>query len=306
LKIFLDPNMLKIEYYEQTINRFSEHEFVTDINHSYDADVIVSMGNILEPQSLEQYKNLKWIALISAGYDHVDLEYLKKRNIMLTNVKDVFSIQIAEDVVSKIMFFNRNLGFHYDRQKEKVWKYKSVSHEIYGSTIGILGTGSIGQHVAKRLKAFDTKIIGYKKTYDHVPHFDVIYTEQHGLYELLKESDYVIVALPLNDHTKYLLDAKALSMMKENALLVNVARGDIIDQQALTKALVSHQIRGAALDVTSPEPLLETDPLWSLDNCFITPHNASASPKIHERIRDEIEDTIDRVLHEKELDNRII
>ncbi len=96
--------MLKIEYYEQTINRFSEHEFVTDINHSYDADVIVSMGSLLEPQSLEQYKNLKWIALISAGYDHVDLEYLKKRNIMLTNAKDVFSIQIAEDVVSKIMF----------------------------------------------------------------------------------------------------------------------------------------------------------------------------------------------------------
>lgn len=306
MKIFLDPTMLKIEVYEQTMNRFKDHVFVIDIKDSFDADVIVSMGSLLEPKSLERYPNLKWIALISAGYDHVDLDYLKKRNIMLTNAKDVFSIQIAEDIISKIMFFNRNLGFHYEKQKERAWKYKSVSNEIYGSTIGILGTGSIGQHVAKRLKAFDTKIIGYKRTFDHIPYFDMIYTEKHGLYELLKESDYVIVALALNDQTKHILDAKALSMMKTNALIINVARGDVIDQQALTKALVSHQIRGAALDVTSPEPLPETDVLWTLDNCFITPHNASASPKIHERIRDEIEDTIDRVIHQKELDNRII
>ena len=306
MKIFLDPTMLKIEVYEQTMNRFKDQVFVIDIKDSFDADVIVSMGSLLEPKSLERYPNLKWVALISAGYDHVDLDYLKKRNIMLTNAKDVFSIQIAEDIISKIMFFNRNLGFHYEKQKERAWKYKSVSNEIYGSTIGILGTGSIGQHVAKRLKAFDTKIIGYKRTFDHIPYFDMIYTEKHGLYELLKESDYVIVALALNDQTKHILDAKALSMMKTNALIVNVARGDVIDQQALTKALVSHQIRGAALDVTSPEPLPETDVLWTLDNCFITPHNASASPKIHERIRDEIEDTIDRVIHQKELDNRII
>ena len=306
MKIFLDPTMLKIEVYEQTMNRFKDHVFVTDIKDSFDADVIVSMGSLLEPKSLERYPNLKWIALISAGYDHVDLDYLKKRNIMLTNAKDVFSIQIAEDIISKIMFFNRNLGFHYEKQKERAWKYKSVSNEIYGSTIGILGTGSIGQHVAKRLKAFDTKIIGYKRTFDHIPYFDMIYTEKHGLYELLKESDYVIVALALNDQTKHILDAKALSMMKTNALIINVSRGDVIDQQSLTKALVSHQIRGAALDVTSPEPLPETDVLWTLDNCFITPHNASASPKIHERIRDEIEDTIDRVIHQKELDNRII
>ncbi|AUD64781.1 hypothetical protein BK011_03465 [Tenericutes bacterium MZ-XQ] len=306
MKIFLDPTMLKIDVYDQTINRFKDHDFVYDIEQSFDADVIVSMGSILEPQSLERYPNLKWIALISAGYDHVDLDYLKKRNIMLTNAKDVFSIQIAEDIISKMMFFNRNLGFHYEKQKEKHWKYKSVNSEIYGSTIGILGTGSIGQHVAKRLKAFDTKIIGYKRTFDHVPFFDVIYTGKNGLYELLKESDYVILALALNDQTKHIIDAKALSMMKPNALLINVARGDVIDQQALTKALMTHQIRGAALDVTTPEPLPETDVLWTLDNCFITPHNASASPKIHERIRDEIEDTIDRVIHKKELDNQII
>lgn len=306
MKIFLDPTMIKVEVYEQTINRFKDCEFVTNIEDSFDADVIVSMGSVLEPHSLDRYPNLKWIALISAGYDHIDLAYLKKRNIMLTNAKDVFSIQIAEDIIAKIMFFNRNLGFHYDKQKEKKWKYKSVNSEIYGSTVGILGTGSIGQHVAKRLKAFDTKIIGYKRTFDHVPFFDVIYTEKNGLYELLKESDYLIVALALNDQTKHILDARALSMMKTNALIINVARGDVIDQQALTKALITHQIRGAALDVTSPEPLPETDILWTLDNCFITPHNASASPKIHERIRDEIEDTIDRVIHQKDLDNRII
>jgi len=304
--IFLDQRVVKLEYYNNFINKYPNHQFVFDEKESFEAEVIISMGHLFDNHTFDLYKNLKYIALISAGYDTLDLEYLKKRQILVTNAKDVFSIQIAEDVIAKILYFNKNLKFHMERQQEGNWTFKSQSHEIYGSTIGILGTGSIGQHVAERLKAFKTKVIGYRRVYDHVPFFDQIHTKEEGLYQLLKESDYVICALPLNEHTRFLLDAKALSMMKQDALLINVARGEIIDQEALTKALISEQIRGAALDVTTPEPLPADHILWTLERCFITPHNASASPKMHQRIAEEVEDTFSRYIQDKTLDNKII
>lgn len=306
MKIFLDQRSVKLEYYDAFIKNNPNHQFVFDVEDSYDAEVIISMGHLFDNQAFEQYHQLKYLALISAGYDTLDLEYLKKRKILVTNAKDVFSIQIAEDVIAKILYFNKNLKFHMEMQQVGEWKFKSQSHEIYGSTVGILGTGSIGQHVAERIKAFKTKVIGYKSVYDHIPHFDQIYTKQEGLYQLLKESDYVIVALPLNEQTKFLLDAKALAMMKPDALLINVARGEIIDQEALIKALISEQIRGAALDVTYPEPLPKDHILWTLERCFITPHNASASPMMHQRIAEEVIDTFSRYINHKTLDNKII
>ena len=306
MKIFLDKRIVQIEYFEHFMNIYPKDTFVFNVESSYDADVIISMGHLFEEKDFNRYTNLKYLALVSAGYDTINLNYFKKRNIVVTNAKDVFSIQIAEDVIAKIMFFNKNIKFHIDHQQKGIWKYKSQSHEIYGSTIGILGTGSIGQHVAERLKAFKTKIIGYRRVYDHVLHFDQIYTKREGLYQLLKESDYVVCALPLNEHTKFILDAKALSMMKKDALLINVARGEIIDQEALIKALISNQLRGAALDVVYPEPLPKDHILWTLDRCFITPHNASASPQMQQRIALEIEDTFARYVKQKTLDNRII
>ncbi len=306
MKVFLDERIVKLEYFESFINKYPEHTFVYTVENSYDSEVIISMGHLFENKDFDRYQSLKYIALVSAGYDTLDLDYLKKRHILVTNAKDVFSIQIAEDVIAKILYFNKNLKFHMEKQKESEWKFKSQSHELYGSTVGILGTGSIGQHVAERVKAFKTKVIGYRRVFDHVPFFDQIYTKEDGLHQLLKESDYVICALPLNDNTRFLLDAKALSMMKPDAILINVARGEIIDQQALIKALVSDQIRGAALDVVYPEPLPKDHILWTLERCFITPHNASASPKIHERIADEIEDTFYRYINHKPFDNKII
>ena len=306
MKIFIDKRIVKTEYFKPMIDTYSDFIFCFEVEESYDAEVIISMGHLFENKDLDKYQNLKYFALVSAGFDTLDLNYFKKRNILVTNAKDVFSIQIAEDVIAKILYFNKNINFHLENQKLGIWKYKTQGHEIYGSTVGIIGTGSIGRHVAERIKAFKTKVIGYKRVFDHVPHFDQIYTGLVGLYQLLKDSDYVICAIPLNDNTKNLLDAKALSMMKQDALLINVARGEIIDQQALVKALESKQIRGAGLDVTVPEPLPKDHRLWKLDNYYITPHNASASPFIHQRIADEIIDTFKKYLNHETLDNEII
>ncbi len=306
MKVFLDKRYVKIELYETFIQKYNEHTFVFDIKDSFDCQIIISVPSYITKKVLEKYPNLEWIELITAGYDGIDLAYLKQRNISLTYAKDVFSIQIAEDVFSKILYFNRNLKKHMKSSEKHVWKFQKSDHELYGSTVGIIGAGSIGQHVAERMKAFKTKVIGYKRHLEHIPFFDKIYTTKEGLYELIKESDYIIISIPLTKDTRYLIDAKALSMMKKDALLINVARGEIIDQIALTKALENDQIRGAGLDVVTPEPLPKDDPLWDLDNCLITPHNASSSPNVNRRIADEIIDTFIKYLEKKQLDNRII
>lgn len=306
MKVFLDQRYVKLQLYQTFIDRYKEHVFVFDIKDSYDCDIMITVPSYATKKVVEQYPKLKWIELITAGYDGIDLAYLKKREISLTYAKDVFSIQIAEDVFSKILYFNRNLKKHMKNQENHMWKFQKSDHELYGSTIGIIGAGSIGQHVAERMKAFKTKVIGYKRHLEHIPFFDKIYTTKEGLYDLLRESDYIIIAIPLTDTTKHLIDAKALSMMKKDALIINVARGEIIDQIALTKALINHQIRGAGLDVTTPEPLNNDNVLWDLDNCLITPHNASTSPYVDSRIADEIIDTFKKYLEKRQLDNIII
>ncbi|BCR36307.1 D-2-hydroxyacid dehydrogenase [Mariniplasma anaerobium] len=306
MKVFLDKRYVKIELYEAFMLEYKNHEFIFDVEKSYDCHIIITVPSYVTIDVLEQYKNLKWIELITAGYDGIDLEYLKRRGILLTYAKDVFSIQIAEDVFSKILYFNRQLKNHMKNQEKHLWKFQKSDHELYGATIGIIGTGSIGQHIAERMKAFKTKVIGYKRHLTHVDFFDKIYTTSDGLYELLKESDYIIIAIPLTKDTKNLIDARALSVMKKDALIVNVARGEIIDQIALKKALMNNQIRGAALDVTSPEPLPKDDTLWDLDNCLITPHNASSSPKVNNRIAFEIIDTFKKYLEQIELDNKVV
>lgn len=306
MKVFLDKRHIKVDIYKDFIEAQNEHEFVFDLEDSYDSDIIITVPTDLNNTFLDQYKNLVWIELITAGYDGIDLKYLKRRNITLTNAKDVFSIQIAEDVIAKILYFNRNIKQHIKNQEAHVWKFVQSSHEVYESTVGIIGAGSIGKHVAERMKAFKTKVIGYKRSLEHLEHFDKIHTAKEGLYELLKESDYVIITIPLTLETKHLIDAKALSMMKADAIIVNVARGDIIDQEALKKALINHQIRGAALDVVTPEPLPKGDPLWDLENVFITPHNSSASPKVNQRIALEIIDTFKKYMSGTKLDNKIV
>lgn len=306
MKVFLDQRYVKIELFEAFMMEYKDHDFVFDVEKSYDCHIMITVPSYAHRDVLERYNNLKWIELITAGYDGIDLDYLKQRGILLTYAKDVFSIQIAEDVFSKILYFNRQLKAHMKNQENHLWKFQRSDHELYEATVGIIGAGSIGKHIAERMKAFKTKVIGYKRHLEHVEFFDKIYTTTEGLYELLKESDYVIIAIPLTKETKYLIDAKALSVMKKDALIVNVARGEIIDQIALEKALMNHQIRGAALDVTIPEPLPKENSLWDLDNCLITPHNASSSPKVNQRIAAEIIDTFKKYLNHIELDNKVV
>ncbi|MDO9628332.1 MAG: D-2-hydroxyacid dehydrogenase [Acholeplasmataceae bacterium] len=303
MKIWLDTWTLKEKYYKELFEKYPEHQFSTVMEDSYDADIIICMPGFVTKENLDNFHKLKWIQLLTAGYNTIDLEYIKNRNILLTYAKDVFSIQIAEDVFSKILYFNRNIGIYHDQIKSGLWKHTQVLHEICHSTVGIIGAGSIGTEIAKRMKSFDAKVIGYRRSKGEHEFYDVMYRDRKGFEKLLKTSDYIIISIPLNKETYHLIGVNEFKMMKSTAILINVARGEIIDQKALIEALENKKIRGAGLDVTTPEPLPENDLLWSTRNVFITPHNSSASPYVHQRLMDEVSDTLDRYINHLELDN---
>jgi phosphoglycerate dehydrogenase-like enzyme len=285
MKIFIDYKMMGRNNYPLLLEKFKSIEFVNDFNGNEDIDAMVVMNATIKNLDFSRFKKLKWVQLLMAGYDNVNVDALKANGVMVCNAQDIFSTSIAEDVFSKILYFNRNTNHYVDSKRAKIWEPIRKEPEIFNSVVSILGTGSIGQEVAKRMKAFGAKkIYGYKRSLSQVPFFDEVVCDLAGLVRIIKAADYLIIALPLTEDTYHLIDADKLSFMKDDALLINVARGDIIDQKALIDALKSKKIRGAGLDVTSPEPLPQNNELWVLDNVFITPHNASSSPYMKDRL----------------------
>jgi phosphoglycerate dehydrogenase-like enzyme len=285
MKVYIDKKMMGRNNYPELLKKFPNVEFIDELDKAYEVEAMIIMNSNLKNLDVDKYPKLKWIQLLMAGFDNVDIDYIKRKNIMIGNARDIFSISIAEDVFSKILYFNRNTKFYLQSMSTKTWSPIKKEPEIFNSVVSILGTGSIGQEVAKRMKAFGVKkVLGYKQTKSEVPYFDEIYTGDSGLDYVIKEADYLILALPLNKNTYHLINENSFNLMKEHAVLINVARGDIVDQAALIKSLKQKKIRGAGLDVTTPEPLPEASELWSLDNVFITPHNASSSPYMKNRL----------------------
>lgn len=305
MKIWLERSTLKDHYVDSLRESLPDHQLVTELKNAKDAEVAIMMPNFAKKEYLDQMKDLKFIKLLTAGYNQINLDDIKKRGITLAYAKDVFSIQIAEDVIAKILTFNRRLPVYYDHMKKREWTFERVDHELYHSTVGIIGAGSIGTEVAIRLKAFGCHIIGYRRSQIKDEHYDELYHDRIGLESLLKRSDYIIISLPLSSHTKHFISENEFKLMKPSALIINVARGEVIDQKALIDALNQEIIRGAGLDVTTPEPLPHDDPLWNAKNIFITPHQASASPKMQERLIHEVIETLQAYFEGKPLTNLV-
>lgn len=287
MKIYVDyttTTSLNKEGFFKLKNEFKSINWTGNIEDSYDADFIMVKPSYCTNETLDKYKNLKWIQLLTAGFDNIDLQYLKSRKIELSNANDVYSIAIAEDIISKILYINKHMKYYEDNRTNKIWQQKDVNYEIFGSTIGIIGVGSIGIETAKRLKAFNTKILGYRRRSEKEEYIDEIYTDKVGLEHILKVSDYIILAVPLNDDTYHLINKDTLALMKSSAVLINVARGEVVNQDDLEVALKANIIRAAALDVVTPEPLNETSKLWELDNVFLTPHSSNLSPYTVDRL----------------------
>ena len=304
MKIFIQPRILESKYVEQLKTRFPMVNFVDVIDPGIDAAIVYP--NFLNKDNLSVWPKLKWAQSLIVGYNVVDQATMKAKNIIFTNAKDVYAITIAEDIITKILVINRNVKKYVHQMDEGIWKPHRFEPEIYGSTVGFLGSGSLANAAASRLKAFGARLITYRKSDLPNPVFDETYTGEAGLKRVLEQSDYVVITLPLNENTNHLIDAEKLSWMKKEALLINVGRGEVVDQNALIQALQQGNLRGAGLDVMVPEPLPKESPLWYMDNVYITPHNAPSSPFMMSRLYDLVEDNIGRFLEQKPLKNTVI
>ncbi|MCK4551639.1 MAG: D-2-hydroxyacid dehydrogenase [Tenericutes bacterium] len=282
--IYVDPKLIGRRNFEKLEKLYPYIDIVTDVINKSEIEVLFTMPQIVKEMNISDYPKLNWIQYLMAGYDGVDLDLLRKNNIDFCNAQDIFSKSIAEDVFSKIFYFNRNINYYLQCKKEGKWEPIREEPELSNSTVLILGVGSIGKELALRFKAFESYVIGFRSRNIEAKHFDEIITENEELNIALQKADYVILALSLSEKTKYFFDKEKINMMKPSALLINVARGKVVNQEDLYKALKEKRIRGAGLDVLDPEPLPKDHPMWKLDNVYITPHNASSSPFMRERL----------------------
>jgi phosphoglycerate dehydrogenase-like enzyme len=230
---------------------------------------------------------LRWIHSASAGVDRVTTPSVRDRGLLVTNARGVFSRPIAEYVVMMSLAIARRLPQLLELQRERTWQ-PLRGRELSELTIGIVGYGSIGVELAGLLRPFGCRILATRRRPELGPgaadHVELLGLDQ--LDEVLRASDIVVVAAPLTDETAGLIGSEQLAEMRETAWLINIARGRLIDELALRRALSSGWIGGAVLDVFSEEPLPPDSPLYDTPNLVITPHTSWASDRVAERTVD--------------------
>ncbi len=220
---------------------------------------------------IEKFTRLRYIQLTSAGLDRVPLVFISKHNIKLMNARGVYSAPMAECALSGVLQLYKQASFFQKNQRDHLWMKHKELQELTGRTVLILGCGSVGTECAKRFSAFDCKVIGIDLVVHESPYFHEIY-HLRDLNNLLRTADMIVLTLPLTEDTRHLFNESRLALCNPSAILVNIARGAIIDQ----KALVNHasQLGGLVLDVFEEEPLPADSPLWDAPNAIITPHNS--------------------------------
>ena len=228
--------------------------------------------------ALKKAVNAKWLQITSAGSDHYTAyPELFENGLMLTNLSGAFGQSISEFVLTMALMLYKKLPLYRDNQNLCLWKDEGVQDSPVGKNLLILGAGNIGTEIAKLFRPFRCHITGMRRTVREIPaEFDAMITME-GLDEALKSADIIACALPESPETHKLIDAGRIALMKEDAILINVGRGGLIDTDALTEALKNGHLWGAALDVTDPEPLPADHPLWKERRCIVTPHITGGS-----------------------------
>ena len=240
----------------------------------------------LKPTTLHRVLNaapsLRWHHAPNAGVNHILTPKYLERDLILTNGAGVHGIPIAEFVITYLLAYSKRLPSLYKLQNEHNWQRGLPIQELFGKTLLIIGAGGIGQEIAVRAKAFGMRIFGSSRHPEPLPNFDKV-VRANEWKELLPEAEFVVIAAPLTPETKGMIDMETLGLFRPDSYLINIARGAIVDELALTKALQEGWIAGAALDTVFTEPLPPESPLWTLPNVFITPHCSGNSPRVKER-----------------------
>lgn len=256
--------------------------------HLRDAEIIFTIS--LRPEQFSLAGKLRWIHAPTAAVHQLLFPELVKSQVVVTNSREVHGPVVAEHVIALIFALARKIPQAVRLQEKHVWGQEAIwkegarPREIAGATLGLIGVGSIGGRVAQMASAIGMRVIAVR---EHVekgrPEGVAQVFAPAELDELLRQSDYVVIAAPLLTETRELINAERLAMMKPDACLINVGRGPQVDEAALADALRNRRIAGAALDVFEHEPLPPDSPLWALENLLITPHTAGLTEKLWDR-----------------------
>lgn len=245
-------------------------------------DAVICNGLFLY-HDIAAFKKLRCIQLTSAGLDRVPLDYIRAHGIALYNAGGVYSIPMAEFAVAGILQLYKHLPAFREHQKAHVWQKDREVRELCGQTAAIVGCGSVGTACAKRLCAFGVHCTAVDIVRPTDAAYEAFFDVAH-IADALKTADIVLLTLPLTDDTRGMFDKALFAQCKDGAVLVNIARGAVVREDALSDALSAGKLAGAVLDVFEEEPLCENSALWDFDNVIVTPHNAFVSDKNHERL----------------------
>jgi phosphoglycerate dehydrogenase-like enzyme len=307
IRVFYGAEQMAAE--TKTSHRFSdkvpEEKAGVDLDSFLrEAEVIYSLR--FPENILERAPHLKWVQTLSAGVDRLLGTRLWQSDVILTNASGIHAIPIREHVLSVMLMFTRQAHVYFTNKQNKVWK-RHTPDQLYGKTLGVVGLGRIGEMIARAAKAFDMRVVATRRSateFETSPVTDVIYPADK-LVEMLAESDFVVVSVALTNETQKLIGERELRAMKPTAYMINIARGSVIDEAALTRALKEGWIAGAGLDVFENEPLPQDSELWTLPNVIITPHVAGAMPDYDARAMEVFCENLRRYLAGKPLINVI-
>ena len=300
------------DYGEKKMNQIAElgydvmvvHEKLAKVDdRTKDAEVLVCY-NPFVTLDIKKMTELKWVQLTSIGIDQAPLAYIKEKNIILTNNKGGYSIPMGEFIVMKILELYKNSRGLYLQQQQKKWHMDTSIKELYGKTVGFIGTGSIATEAAKRLQGFGVHIEGINTSGSPVEFFHKCYP-MSSIKNTICNWDVMVLTIPHTNMTHHLINASIMDKMKKEATIINVSRGSIIDEKAIAQYLHENRIHAAALDVFEKEPLDHESPLWNLENVILTPHNSWISEMRDERRFQMIYDNMKRYIQHERLHNMV-
>lgn len=249
-------------------------EYKTDGLAANDLKGVNAIIGCPDPGLLRQADCLDWLQLTSAGADRYCAPGIMPEGCVLTNSSGAYGLSVSDHMLAMTFSLMRNFPLYSHRQVKHDWEHAGKVQTTEGSTVLLLGVGDIGSIYGRKMKALGAYTIGVRRTMHEKPDWLDEQVTMEDLDRVLPRADFVAMSLPGGKATEHIMDERRLALMKNTAFLINVGRGNAIDPTALKKALVSHSIGGAGLDVTEPEPLPADDELWDMPNCLITPHAA--------------------------------
>lgn len=251
------------------------------------ADAEVIYGFRLPQNVVGRSPRLKWVQMTSAGVDRSLDEDLRRSPVIMTNVRGMHAATMSEFVMGEMLMFAKGAQRCFQQKQCKQWK-PFMASTLHSKTVGIVGLGSIGREIARLSKAFGIRVLGVRRSAGQAKSGRYVdeFFPRSQLSKMLSESDFVVLVLPLTTETNKIIGEAELNSMKTTAYLINVARGSVVDEQALIRALEKNRIAGAGLDVFSVEPLPATSRLWDMPNVIFSPHIAGGMEGYTERATD--------------------